>query len=393
MLCKLCNKEFPNYVCLYQHLRDVHKCNIAEYFEKYEGIVPFICDVCGEKCTTKISLATHKKKVHSIKSTRELEQERRESIKTIKCEECGELFDSLKNLSRHLKKHNMVTEEYYIKYMMKPIDFTHCKQCGKKNGFRFDRGFNDFCSFSCSTAWYAKNTNRIERAMDTLTKRKEENPDYHLSTSSERYWVLKGYSEQEAKQKVHERQQTFSKKIMIEKFGEEEGIKRWKERQNKWQETLLNKPDEEIERIARAKMNNGKGYSQISQDLFNSIMSFLPYELKVYYATRKNEDIINPFGDNFEYMIITPEKKMMFLDFFIPSINLCIEFDGDYWHGEKRGNQERDRIREENIIKFNPTLKIIHIKEKDYKKDKHAIINYCVNLINEELNGTTDTKI
>lgn len=394
MICKICNKEFPNKSCLFQHLKDVHKLNVAEYMETHEGVTPVICDICGEKTTTIITLATHKKKTHGVKSISELHKERRESIKCIKCNECQEMFDSLKILSRHLRtKHNITAQEYYVKYMMKSNDCIHCKECGKPNGFRFDRGFNDFCGFSCSTKWLAKNTNRVELAMKTIAKKKEEDPDFHLSTSEERYWVLKGYSEDEAKKKVHERQQTFSKKIMIEKHGEEEGMKKWKERQDKWQETLLDKPKEELERIARAKMNDGRGYSKISQEIFDMITNKLPLSLKIYYATRYNEDVINPYGENFEYMIFTKERKMMFLDFFIPSINFCLEFDGDYWHGEKRGNQERDRIREENIIKHNPNIKIYHVKEKDYKNDKCAIINYYIDLINKELNGTTNTKI
>ena len=374
MICRICNKDFPNRNCLFQHLKDVHKVNVAEYMEMYEGIIPIICDICGEKVTTLITLATHKKKAHGIKSVAELNKERRESIKHIKCNECGEMFDSLKNLSRHLRiKHDMTAQNYYIKYLMTPQDFMFCKECGKPNGFRFDRGFMDFCSFSCSTTWFAKNTDRIERSMKTIAKRKEEDPDFHLSTSEERYWVLKGYSEDEANKKVHERQKTFSKKIMIEKHGEEEGTKKWKERQKKWQDSYKK-----------------QNFSKISQELFWGIFSEIK-NIDMYFA-QNNKGIKDESGRNHEYKIESSESYCR-LDFFIPSINFCLEFDGDYWHGEKRGNQERDRIREENIIKHNPNIKIYHVKEKDYKNDKCAIINYYIDLINKELNGTTNTKI
>ena len=432
MICKICNKEFESIDKLNNHIHNIHKVRVGDYMIQYENAIyfncdicnanfinkivlgvhkkkihnikseselkkeklmslnkNFKCDICNEDFITKTRLAIHKKEIHKIKSIRELQKERIDSLsRDIKCNECGKAFHRLSNLSQHIKKiHNILPKEYYLKYMMKENDHINCKECGKPNGFRFDYGFNDFCSFSCSTSWYAKNTNRVEVAMKTLAKRKEENPDYHLSTSQERYWILKGFTETEAKQKVHERQKTFSKEIMIEKHGEEDGIKKWTERQEKWQTTLLNKSPEELERIARAKMGNGKGYSAISQELFDGIMFELPINLKAYYATRFNDDIKSSFKDNWEYMIMTEEKKMMFLDFYIPSINLCIEFDGDYWHGEERGNKDRDRLREKAIIIENPNIKIYHIKEGDYRENKQVTIDYCVDLIKKELNG------
>ena len=52
------------------------------------------------------------------------------------------------------------------------------------------------------------------------------------------YWLNKGYSENEAKKKLSKRQATFSKETCIEKYGKKEGLKKWKERQDKWQNSL-----------------------------------------------------------------------------------------------------------------------------------------------------------
>lgn len=79
------------------------------------------------------------------------------------------------------------------------------------------------------------------------------------------YYTSRGYSEKEAKRLLSERQSTFSLKKCVGKYGEEEGRKIWQERQDKWQNTLNNLPEEEIERIHKAKMMNGKGFSNISQ--------------------------------------------------------------------------------------------------------------------------------
>lgn len=34
----------------------------------------------------------------------------------------------------------------------------------------------------------------------------------------------------------------------------------------------------------------------------------------------------------------TKTGKNYFLDFYVKDNNVAIEFDGDYWHSEKRGN-------------------------------------------------------
>ena len=147
---------------------------------------------------------------------------------------------------------------------------------------------------------------------------------------------------------------------------------------NKWQKALNNKSDEEIERINKAKMNNGKSYSGISQNLFWVLYNNVKKDFdNIYFAelNQKNEN------DNMEYMIKRSDGKVAFLDFYIKDVNKAIEFDGDYWHGEKRGNQERDRIREEKIFDSDPNIQILHIKERDYKNNPEETIKRCIDFI------------
>jgi len=61
----------------------------------------------------------------------------------------------------------------------------------------------------------------------------------------------KGLSEEEVK--VKEKQTTFSLKKCITKYGEEKGLEVFNERQRKWQETLNNKSQEEIDDFNRRK--------------------------------------------------------------------------------------------------------------------------------------------
>lgn len=98
---------------------------------------------------------------------------------------------------------------------------------------------------------------------------------------------------------------------------------------------MKSKPIEEIERINKAKLfSNHKGFSEISQKLFKSIVEQLSNRYKkIHYAT------VNPERTDGEYMVYDEQtRSTYFLDFYVEDNNKVIEFDGDYWHGEKRGN-------------------------------------------------------
>ncbi len=73
-----------------------------------------------------------------------------------------------------------------------------------------------------------------------------------FSNRCKEYYINKGYSNKESIIKVKKIQSTFSLKKCIEKHGNK-GLKIFNERQIKWQKTLNNKPQEEIDRINRSK--------------------------------------------------------------------------------------------------------------------------------------------
>jgi len=73
------------------------------------------------------------------------------------------------------------------------------------------------------------------------------------------YWTKQGFSLKESKEKLSERQSTFSLYKCTKKYGLEEGTKVWKKRQEKWQNTLNSKSKEEIEQINMKKASS-KGF-------------------------------------------------------------------------------------------------------------------------------------
>lgn len=183
------------------------------------------------------------------------------------------------------------------------------------------------------------------------------------NTNQKEYWMKKGFTKEEAKKKVSERQTTFSKNVCIEKYGEENGLKRWTERQQKW-------------------LNNYKklNYSKISQELFWKIYERVKDKnYKIYFATLdQNSKDKDESGKNHEYTIETMDGCFK-PDFFLKDKKRIIEFDGDYWHGDARGNQERDRNRDK-ILK-NAGYEIYHIDERDYRREPAAMVYDCVRFL------------
>jgi hypothetical protein len=57
------------------------------------------------------------------------------------------------------------------------------------------------------------------------------------------------------------------------------------------------------------------------------------------------------------------EGKLRAVDIFIPKLNLCIEFDGSYWHKDKR---DIDKIKSEML--FKEGFKLIRVREEPLKK-------------------------
>ena len=78
-------------------------------------------------------------------------------------------------------------------------------------------------------------------ASNSFAKKRKENPKKYsgIIPNQKEYWTKKGYSTEDAISMVTEHQRTFSKEICIEKYGEEEGLKKFYERNKKWQESRV----------------------------------------------------------------------------------------------------------------------------------------------------------
>ena len=74
-------------------------------------------------------------------------------------------------------------------------------------------------------------------------------------------------------------------------------------------------------------------------------------------------------------------NRSFFFDFYYPEKRRIIEFDGDYWHSESRGNIQRDTERQ--TILESEGFELLRIKEREYKMDKQGTIDKCLNFLTQ----------
>jgi ribosomal protein S16 len=183
-----------------------------------------------------------------------------------------------------------------------------------------------------------------------------------LIPSNIEYWVEKGFNYQQAKLKVTERQTTFSLDICVKKYGEEDGLKRFNERQIKW--------------LTNYKRTN---FSKISQTLFWGILETEPTikNDNIFFATY-NKGNVDDSGKNNEYRL-SLLNGVILPDFIDLDKGKIIEFDGTYYHRSTPENSLREEKRDKMILESG--YQVLHISEYDYKKNKQEIINKCINFL------------
>jgi len=219
--------------------------------------------------------------------------------------------------------------------------------------------------------------NMLSKKINTMLERKKITPYRNgrtLVEYQERYGVEDGYKrwlERNKKQSYR-----FSKQYYIDTFGEIEGNVLWEKYKINMDKTSVSsfikrygeklgyeKFYEYIDKTCR----NGLLYSKISQTLFWELNDLL-----------NNPDDINFFEKNGEeiFYVNSNGLKTIFVDFKYG--NKIIEFDGDYWHSKKE-QKEKD-IKRDEFLKLKG-YEILRVKETEYKNNKQMIIEECINFL------------
>lgn len=196
------------------------------------------------------------------------------------------------------------------------------------------------------------------------------------STRSLSGWIKKGYSEEEAAEMLKKQQATFSLEKCIDKYGKEDGVNIWKERQERWQKTLNSKNQEEIDRINLSKIKNRKSgpASKSETELYKRLSIHFP-------------------NTETQYIIRSEDGKRLIYD--IRYKDKIIEYNGTYWHCDPRKYEENYFKKDSKLYakdiwkqdKFKQNLAekngftVLYIWELDYKENREKEIQKCIDFL------------
>jgi len=305
--------------------------------------------------------------------------------------------------NKELKQRNRLCEEYWINkgYSKEEAINEISKQqqksskCvktyhGKSKKMLKEKGYSDgeikrICLTPTNIDFWVNKGYSENESKDIISKNQTEavkqvDFETRLIPSNIEYWVNKGYSKEDAKQNVSEHQSTFSLEKCIAKYGEEEGKKRFTERQNKWLKSLLTNGNMVI------------GYSKISQDLFYKILE--KYDIsdrdKVYFATH-----------NSEFKLDKKEGGVWLYDFTDVKNKKIIEFHGDMYHGNPKkynsldnphpfrknitAQEMWDKDKRKLDVAIEEGFEVLVIWDSEYRwGNKQEIIDRCIDFLNKK---------
>lgn len=191
------------------------------------------------------------------------------------------------------------------------------------------------------------------------------------------YYLAKGMTETEATEALRERQAVGRIDKFIDRYGQEEGTKRWNERQEKWLKTLNSKPDEEKARINSLKCSSGYTVSKAEKEIFNALAKVIPdisRALSLSYNENKNYYVYD-----------------------ISCGNKIIEYNGDMWHANPTYFNEDwvnpiskltakeiwDKEINKEQVAIDHGYALLRIWESDYKKNKEKVIKECISFLTQ----------
>ena len=210
-----------------------------------------------------------------------------------------------------------------------------------------------------------------------LFKEKKNKQGKLNSPRSVEYWVNKGFSVEESKNKVSDTQNTFSLVKCVEKYGDKKGTKIFTERQNKWQDSLT-------------KNGNMKmGYSKISQELFYSILETYKIE---------DRDKIKFATHNGEFKLNNPAGGVYIYDFIDLTTKKIIEYNGDMFHANPKKYKKTDTPhpyrknktsleiweldKQKTVVSKNNGYDVLVIWDSEYRwSNKEKVIKKCLNFL------------
>lgn len=278
------------------------------------------------------------------------------SYKLQVCEKClKKSFPNIKNLSRTF---NVMFEPTKFAFGI-PDDIFNTKRKNyamTKNKMVEKYGediglkkWEDYCKRQSET-------NTFEYKQKTYGWTKEEFDDYNKSRSV----TLKNLIRRHGKEKGRKMWDDYCKKqsltkswdYMVEKYGIDKAREINKSK-TPCLENFVRKYGSQkgYNKFLNYIQSNQRGYSKISQILFQNLDVYLNDKYTTYY-----------FSKNGEYAVENPTGVYR-LDFYIKELNICIEFNGSCYHGDERLFKDDDRPNP-----FNQQLTAKEMREQDKER-------------------------
>lgn len=354
--CKRCSNELKN--C---H----HNKKVCDDCSK-----KLFCSYCGEKSDKLIGRGKQRCLKCAVKHSHTI-NDNTNSDDWVECSCCG--FRSTEISTHIISIHGKESSKSYIGSKKAKISCDRLK--GEKNpahdhGGKFSPFSKKFIKYKSLNEEEINNT--VKGLFDVAKVTRNSNNNCQTRES---YWVEK-YGEVEGKKLYIERQSTFTIEKCIEKHGPVNGYIIWKNRQDGWQETLNDKPQEEIERINRLKMKGGGSISKAEIEILN--------------FTKENG-----IEANNQFCLVKENKKIFLYD--IQYNNKIIEYNGDYWHCNPKyytpdfyhpnkkikANDiwETDKNKNDFAIMNGFEVKIIW--EHDFKLNKQKVLQECLDYLKQ----------
>ena len=305
------------------------------------------------------------------------------SIK-LKCYICEKEFMS-RGFSEHLKKHNIRPQEYYDTYL-KQEDEGKCVQCGNETDFiSFSFGYKEHCCKECA----AKTVS--QRAQETCLRKygvntplkSQEVKDKIKKTSLERYGVENVLSSKIVQEKI--------RKTNLERYGVE-NVSLSKEIRDKANKTNLERYGAEnvyaseygkqkiketnLERYGVENASSSKEVqekvNETCKERYGGRWCASEEILEKTFLTQKKNKTINTSKTEKELEIelrkIFPDLKTQYksevypfaCDYYIPSLDLYIEYNGFFTHNRRFF----DKNNKEDIEELNRCI----LRSKELKK-------------------------
>jgi len=239
MKCELCNKEVNGLKGLGIHLKKKHKIsNLSNYYDEYisfrEPPKCYFCDdnarflnlsngyhrICG--CNECLGKTRATGTFEFLMYKYDLMEEDAKTLQQIRANERGkkikESFQILHEKDDNFHKNRcQTTKEYWIN---KGLSLKEAITMSKKTTDNF---------------W--------KKSLLTKEEKKKQNPEIYsdVTETQLKYWLKKGYNLEDARQKLKERQTTNTLENYIKKYGEKNGEKLFRKRNDEWSTNIEQK--------------------------------------------------------------------------------------------------------------------------------------------------------